>query len=241
MKYRHPWELSRTKMLIGEWKRYINSLGDGRSDKIKCVNVGAGDLFFDDAYIDSDDRIEVYAVDIGYDIKDDEIITRGSKHLTRFIDNYTCYQEGSFDYSVMMDSLEYFRDDREYVTKLASAIRSGGYMFFTLPAYRKLFSAHDMHVGNLRRYDKNEADEFFSSIDGVKVVCSRYFYFSLYLARLFQVKTKARIDPDQKITTGWRHSEKSLITRTVKGLLDLDYRIGKHLPGLSLMVICKKI
>ncbi|MBP5763359.1 MAG: hypothetical protein J6W48_10335, partial [Lachnospiraceae bacterium] len=116
----------------------------------------------------------------------------------------------------------------------------GGYMFFTLPAYTKLFSDHDRHVGNLRRYDKADAIEFFSGMEGLEVVYSRYFYFSLYLVRLFQVKLHTRIDPDQKITTGWKHSENSLATRIVKGFLDLDYRLGKHLPGLSLMVICQK-
>lgn len=240
MIYRHPWELSRTRMLIDEWKRFTDSLEDGDARKIKCINVGAGDLFFDDEFVKRDKRIEVYAVDIGYDIGEDEVIPRESGYQTRYIDNYICRREDPFDYSVMMDSLEYFQDDRAYVTRLASVVKSGGYMFFTLPAYKKLFSAHDVHVGNLRRYDKKEAEDFFSSIEGIEVVYSRCFYFSLFLTRLIQIKTKARIDPKQKITTGWKHSEKSPVTRIVKGLLNLDYRLGKHLPGLSLMMVCRK-
>ena len=145
-----------------------------------------------------------------------------------------------FDYSVMMDSLEYFPDDRAYIEKLVSRVKPGGYMFFSLPAYSKLYSDHDRHVGNLRRYDPEETKALISGIDGLEVVYSRHFYFFLYLVRLFQVKTHAKIDPDRKITTGWKHSEKSLITRVAKGLLDLDYRLGRHLPGLSLMMVCKR-
>lgn len=240
MIYRHPWELSRTKMVIKEWDRFIDRIRPDNRDVLRYVNVGAGDMYFDDIYQEKHDNTEVYAVDIGYDLGDDDIEERGSKYLTKYIDNYTGSGDFLFDYSVMMDSLEYFPDDRAFIAKLASCVKPGGLMLFSLPAYKGLFSDHDRHVGNLRRYDKADAIEFFSGMEGLEVVYSRYFYFSLYLVRLFQVKLHTRIDPDQKITTGWKHSENSLATRIVKGFLDLDYRLGKHLPGLSLMVICQK-
>ena len=140
----------------------------------------------------------------------------------------------------MMDSLEYFPDDEGMVRDLVSRVKSGGYLFFTLPAYTKLFSDHDIHVGNLKRYDRKAAEKMFAEIDGIEIVYSRHFYFSLYLVRLFQVLTKAKIDPDQKVTTGWKHRETSLMTRLVKGVLNLDYALGRHFPGLSLMIVCKR-
>lgn len=240
MIYRHPWELSRTKMVINDWDRFIDRIRDGGQEPLRYVNVGAGDMYFDDIYLEKHGDTEVYAVDIGYDLGDTDIEDRGSKHLTRNIDNYTASGDILFDYSIMMDSLEYFPDDRAYITKLASRVKPGGLMFFSLPAYKKLFSDHDRHVGNLRRYDRAETLELLSGIEGLEVIYSRHFYFSLYLVRLFQVKFHTKIDPDRKITTGWMHSEKSLTTRIVKGILDLDYRFGKHLPGLSLTVVCKK-
>ncbi|MCR4791436.1 MAG: class I SAM-dependent methyltransferase [Lachnospiraceae bacterium] len=238
MIYRHPWELSRTRMLIREWKPFVDSLGDAGPDTIKCVNVGAGDLFFDDEFIKTDNRIEVCAVDIGYEIGDGEVVTKGCRRLAKDIDDYTDIDH--FDYSVMMDSLEYIPDDRGYIEKLASRVKSGGYMFFTLPAYKDLFSDHDRHVGNKRRYDREEAESFFSDIEDIEMIRSRYFYFSLYLIRRFQVRTGSKIDPDRKITTGWKYKETGFVSRLVTGLLNLDYKLGKHLPGLSLMIICRK-
>ena len=178
MVYRHPWELSRTGMVIKEWDRFIESLRKGGSDVLKCVNVGAGDMYFDDIYLQKHPNTEVYAVDIGYDLRDDETEDKGSRHLARYIDNFADTEDGLFDYSVMMDSLEYFPDDRAYLEKLVSRVKPGGYMFFSLPAYSKLYSDHDRHVGNLRRYDPEETKALISGIDGLEVVYSRHFYFN---------------------------------------------------------------
>ena len=111
-------------------------------------------------------------------------------------------------------------------------------MFFSIPAYTSLFSDHDVHVGNLRRYNRKDIEKLFSDIDGLEIVYSRHFYFSLYLVRLFQVLTKIKIDPEQKVTTGWKFKEDGWITRVVKGVLNFDYLIGRYLPGLSLMIVC---
>lgn len=233
---RHPWELSRTQMLIKEWKRFINNLYRGDGQYFKYVNVGAGDLYFDDLLMNTYNNVEVYAVDIGYDTQGKREISKKNKHLTNDINSID--ENVLFDFSVMMDSLEYMQDDREYISKLMLRVRRGGYMFFTIPAYTSLFSDHDVHVGNLRRYNRKDIEKLFSDIDGLEIVYSRHFYFSLYLVRLFQVLTKIKIDPEQKVTTGWKFKEDGWITRVVKGVLNFDYLIGRYLPGLSLMIVC---
>ena len=238
MLHRHPWELSRTRMLIAEWERYIDKLYGNGEKCLRYVNIGAGDMFFDDNLLQEYRNTEVYADDLGYDTEGQAVLTVGKKHLTNDIDSVDA--DITFDYSIMMDSLEYMRDDREYITKLMSRVKSGGYMFFTLPAYTKLFSDHDRHVGNLRRYDRKAIERLISEIDGLEIVFSRHFYYSLYLVRRFQVLTKAKIDPDQKVTTGWKHKETGLVTKLVEGILNIDYLLGKHLPGLSLMIVCKR-
>lgn len=238
MVYRHPWELSRTRMLINEWKRYFDELYGKGEKLLRYINIGAGDMFFDDALLKEYGNTEVYADDLGYNTQGQNVLVVGNKHLTNDIDSV---DEGIlFDYSIMMDSLEYMPDDKECITKLMSRVKPGGYMFFTLPAYTKLFSDHDRHVGNLRRYDKKQFEKMLSEIDGLEIVLSRHFYFSLFMVRLIQVLTKAKIDPEQKVTTGWKHKETGLFTGIVKSVLNLDYLIGRRLPGLSLMIVCKR-
>ena len=235
---RHPWELSRTHVLTKEWKKYLDMMHGKSGMPLKYINIGAGDMYFDEVLLDMYRNDSLYAADLGYDTKGHKVLNQGRINLTH---NLSDVDEGvTFDYAIMMDSLEYFPDDEAMVRSLASRVKRGGYLFFTLPAYTKLFSDHDRHVGNLKRYDRKVTEEMFARIGEIEMVFSRHFYFSLYLVRLFQVLTKAKIDPELKVTTGWTHKENSLITRIVKGILNLDYTLGRHFPGLSLMVICKR-
>ena len=79
---RHPWELSRTRMLLGEWKKFLDRIQDKGVKDLKYVNIGAGDMFFDDALMDRYANVELYADDLGYDTKGQPEIVEGKKHLT---------------------------------------------------------------------------------------------------------------------------------------------------------------
>lgn len=110
-----------------------------------------------------------------------------------------------------------------------------------------MFSEHDRIVGNLRRYDTKSFDKILKEIPELEKVESYYFYLSLFIVRLLQKVLHLPIDPEHKVTTGWEHSENGLLTKFVAGCLNLDFNIHKYLakigirlPGLSLLVICRK-
>lgn len=243
MKNRHPWELSRTKCVMDDMKPYLTEIhkADNGMKNKKYINVGAGDLYFDYALMKKWDKDTVYAVDIGYTEK-------GNKNNRVYQYNYLEeIQDNDFDYALMMDSLEYMEDEAGYIRKLSDKIKSGGYIFFTVTAFQKLYSAHDIHVKALRRYDRKSFDKIIKKVPKVEKVEEHYFYFSLLCVRATQVGLHLPIDPKQKITTGWRFKEDGLITKLVVGFLNLDFKIGqflnKHkicLPGLSLLIVCRK-
>ncbi|MCR4924837.1 MAG: hypothetical protein K5917_00955 [Clostridiales bacterium] len=232
--HRHPWELSRTKCVMNELKKHL-----AVDKQSKYLNIGAGDLYFDECWkqIYAKNH-ETYAVDIGYEHES----KNGTTNLYR---DLSSVNESNFDYALMMDSLEYMTDDFLYVKLLADKVSNGGKLMFTLPAYSSLYSKHDEIVGNLRRYSFSDFKKLINRIDNLSIVTWHYFYFSLFCFRFMQKFFKLDIDPSHKVTTGWKHSEKNIITRTVVFILDLDYWICKilrifHFPGLSLFVICKK-
>lgn len=70
-----------------------------------------------------------------------------------------------------------------------------------------------------------------------KIVDFHYFYFSLFMFRLL-------FRNDSNDLSEWKHDEKSLITKFIISILNIDYLLsklfGKVLPGLSLFVILKK-
>lgn len=239
MEYRHPWELSRTKCILKSMEQYLSTANKNLNRKY--INIGAGDMYYDYALMRKYNTDSLYAVDIGYSDNNAE-----SDRIQKF--NYLEeIPEENFDYAMMMDSLEYIEDDVAYIKKLSDKVKSGGYIFFTLPSFQKLFSQHDIIVKNLRRYDRKSFGQIINKTPRVKIVEEHYFYFSLLCVRYLQKSLHLSIDPKQKVTTGWKFNEKNLITKVVSGILTLDFEIGhflsKHgicLPGLSLFVVCRK-
>ncbi len=233
--HRHPWELSRTKCVMNELKQFIEL-----DKKEKYLNIGAGDLFFDESWTKKYvPNHQIHAVDIGYE---DEL----KKDNICMYKNLESVTEKEFDYAIMMDSLEYMPDDVLYVKLLADKVANGGKIIFTLPAYSSLYSKHDEIVGNLRRYSFSDFKNVIDKIDDLSIVHWHYFYFSLFCLRTIQKKCKLSIDPAHKVTTGWKYSEKNIITKFAVFILNFDYWICKllrliHFPGLSLLVICKKV
>lgn len=238
---RHPWELSRTECVLNALSKYTDKLHKNQTRK-RYINIGAGDLYFDRALLAKYKKDEVYAVDIGYkDLVSEEKNTHKYNYLEEI-------EVQKFNYAIMMDSLEYMEDDVDYVTKVSNRLCKGGYFFFTLPAFPVLFSDHDIIVRNLRRYSRRSFFEVIHKVPGLKIVEDYNFYTSLFLVRFIQKFLHLPIDKEHKVTTGWRFNEKRLITRFVKGCLNLDFainralsKIGIRLPGLSMLVVCRKM
>lgn len=234
---RHPWELSRTRCTLETFSRYL----DNESETAVYANVGAGDLYFDRALLKKYVNHRVYAIDIAY--KDIESTNeRISKH--HFFEEIS---QESIDYAIMMDSLEYMEDDAAYVKKICGKIRSGGYFFFTLPAFPILFSDYDINIKNLRRYTRKSFASILKDIPELEIVEEYYFYTSLFFVRFIQKAFHISIDPHHKFTANWRYSESGWITKLLTACLNLDFlvnrmlsKIGILFPGLSMMAICRK-
>ena len=238
---RHPWEISRTKCVRDAFSKHLSRQHKNKIG-MRYVNIGAGDLYFDRALLAKYTQDEVHAVDIGYkDLASEEKNIHKYNYLEEIEDQ-------KFDYAIMMDSLEYMEDDVAYVAKVTSWLRKGGYFFFTLPALPFLFSEHDITVHNLRRYSRKSFFKVIHKVPGLKIVEDYNFYTSLFLIRFIQKFSHMSIDKEHKVTTGWRFKENGLITRFVTECLNLDFavnkafrKIGIRLPGLSMLVVCRKM
>lgn len=236
--YRHPWELSRTKKALQVFGQYLDRARAGK--KRNYVNIGAGDLYFDNVLLKRYKKDTAYAVDLEYDDSVPDY-----PRIQKF--HYLEEVPDGMDYGIRMDSLEYMEDDAAYVRALSGKVKRGGYLFFTLPAFPSLFSEHDRIVKNLRRYDRRGFERLIASVPGLEIVESHYFYTSLFLVRLLQVRLKLSIDKEKKVTSHWKYSEGNLMTRCIVGILNADFGVnrmlakaGITLPGLSLLVVCRK-
>ncbi len=60
----------------------------------------------------------------------------------------------TFDAVVALDILEHVQDDAAVLREAYRALRPGGVLVVTVPAYQFLWSDHDEAVGHLRRYTR---------------------------------------------------------------------------------------
>lgn len=238
---RHPWELSRTKCVLAVFSKYIDRLHMGEKG-CKYINAGAGDLYFDKILLSKYRKDAVHAIDIAYQDRTSESRRIHKYHFLEEI------QEKSFDYAIMMDSLEYMEDDADYVRRMAVKIKKGGYFFLTLPAYPILFSDYDVNIKNLRRYDRKSFSEVLNKVPELRKEEEYYFYTSLFMVRFVQKFLRLPIDRNHNFTANWQYSEKGFITWLLTICLNIDFavnkalsRFGIYLPGLSMLTVCRKV
>lgn len=69
------------------------------------------------------------------------------------------------DTVIMMDVLEHFENDSEFLRKARSLLRPGGRLCVKVPAQERLFSEMDRASGHYRRYDPERIESLASSLD----------------------------------------------------------------------------
>ncbi len=66
------------------------------------------------------------------------------------------FADGSFDAVVTADVLYHVEDDRQALREIRRVLRPGGIVVYNVPAYRWLWSYHDVATESRRRYSKGE-------------------------------------------------------------------------------------
>jgi len=224
----HPWALSRGDRVLTQLKnKNIHNIAD----------IGVNDMFHTKK-ASAFAKGTTYAVDVFFPESGLE------KDGIRCLNSIEKLPDNDLDGIIMMDVLEHIEDDTQFFNTAVSKLRDNGLMLITVPAWQFLFSAHDRWAQHYRRYDRKQLLALLKH-DEIEVEKCHYFYTSLFFARLMFLFGKDKFD---KNDIAWKYSEKNIITQTVKLVLDIDFwlngildKIRIHLPGLSLVALCKKV
>lgn len=139
----------------------------------RVLDVGAGSAFFSRHLVECGMADEVCCVDISYPEDRSEVFLGRQMQFTRSVG--ALY----FDVALFMDVLEHVDDDvallREYVKKAPSGAR----FVVSVPAFRSLWSPHDVFLGHKRRYRLSEIEGVCRSA-GLTVRSGCYYFGSVF-------------------------------------------------------------
>jgi SAM-dependent methyltransferase len=112
----------------------------------EVLDIGAGSGFFSRVLLANTDTARATCVDIGYDGDRDEMHAGKRLAFRRAIDR------SDADLVLLMDVLEHVDDEVALLRPYVDAVAPGTRFVVTVPAFRFLWSGHDVFLEHRRRY-----------------------------------------------------------------------------------------
>lgn len=139
------------------------------------LDVGAGSGVFSRQLLDAGLCERATCVDPAYAREHDETQNGRPIVFRRAV------EKPAADLVLMMDVLEHVDDDRALLRQYTDAMPPGGRVMITVPAFRFLWSGHDVFLEHRRRYTRAGIEAAVRDA-GLTVERSRYFYGLLFPA-----------------------------------------------------------
>lgn len=155
------------------------------------------------------------------------------------------YENEQFDLILLCDVLEHVKDDKKTLEVIKSKLKTGGFLFLTVPAHQWLWSYADIASHHFRRYSKNTLQAI---VDDAKFtsVYERYFMQILFPVAIavrltknffYKIKTRRRDDIYDYDTK----QPNFLINSLLKAIFRIERKIIiPEIPGLSILKILQK-
>ncbi len=197
----------------------------------RLLDVGAGSGFFSKHLLSHGDAKSALCVDTGYAGDRDETIAGKPVQYRRDCGQTDC------DLVLMMDVLEHVDDDRALVRHYAERVPAGAHFLVTVPAFRFLWSGHDVFLEHKRRYRLPEIETVMRDA-GLTVAFGAYYFGAIFpLAAAARLATRSDTQPKSSLK---KHGA------LVNGLLTAACRIElpffpiNRIAGLSAFVLARK-
>lgn len=199
----------------------------------RVMDVGSGSGFFARQILLHTTSLKVICVDPGYAAETEEKIGDKTLRFARSVHNADC------DLLVMMDVLEHIEDDVGFLNDYAGMARPGTYLFVTVPAFRFLWSGHDVFLEHFRRYTLASLSKLVRG-SGFEIIKSHYFFGAVFPLAA-SIRLKERMVPGGVPQSHMRTHGKLVneiayrVCRVETALMKLN-----KLAGLSVVMLARK-
>ena len=203
----------------------------GRLQPKRLLDVGAGSGFFSRHLLAEGGAQSALCVDIGYPADRDDSVAGKPVLYRRDTGPTDC------DLVLMMDVLEHVDDDVGLVRHYAAKVPQGAHFLATVPAFRFLWSGHDVFLEHKRRYRLPEIEATMRTA-GLEVVHGSYFFgFVFPLAAAVRLATRGDVTPRSSLKT---HGPATNAVLTAACAAELPLFPFNRLAGLSAFVLARK-
>lgn len=158
--------------------KFLKKIKETNPEITQVIDVGSGSGYFaEEVYKDLPGYFEkIYLVDIGYSESGMKEYNSKNKILQKVT---TVPNEMRNSIIVMMDVLEHIEDDYSFLGGIVEKCKGKNYFFITVPAFKGLWSYHDVYLGHYRRYTLNTIERLFVGCN-TQIKNSYYLFFLLF-------------------------------------------------------------
>lgn len=156
------------------------------------------------------------------------------------------FAAGSFDLVLATDVLEHVRDDLVALRELHRVVVPGGHLLATVPAYRWLWSQHDIDYHHFRRYTLRRLERRVSEAGWAPLAWS--YFNSILLPPIAAVRVATKL-VGSEAPEGEARQDLHLTPRALNRALETPMRLearmierGWRLPaGVSIGMVCRRV
>ena len=248
---RHPWELARLKIVLKIFKK---NLKYSNIDKFTVLDIGCGDTFIANAFLDRYPNATYHAVDKAFSDTQINSYTKiyfeKGKNILLYkdLDDVKKNSAGKINVVFLFDVIEHIENETVFLSHLNNndLVNENAFFFITVPAFNSLFSSHDVFLNHYRRYNGPQLRATIEKVGLMK--CKQgFFFFLLLIFRFVQVICEKKIKKNKNNIGVGAWSSKGIIDKIIINTLLLDYYFislfnwaGIKIPGLSNFIICKR-
>lgn len=138
---------------------------------------------------------------------------------------------GTLDLVVAFDVLEHLDDDKAAAREIFQALRPGGTFLVAVPADMRLWSAHDVAVGHVRRYDRTGLADL---LGGAGFVVDDLRSWNVLLRPAAALKRRSSVGSDLDTVPGVLNAALHAVVALERWL-----PVGR-LPGVSLLATARR-
>ena len=197
----------------------------------RILDIGAGSGFFSRNLMAEAGAQSALCVDIGYPGDRDDQLAGKPVLYRRDTGPTDC------DLVLMMDVLEHVDDDRGLVRHYATKVPSGAHFLVTVPAFRFLWSGHDVFLEHKRRYRLAEIEAVLRDA-GLQVVRGAYYFGLVFpLAAAVRLVERNTTEPRSSLK---KHGALTNALLSTMCVAELPLFPINRLAGLSAFVLARK-